>query len=45
LGFDRERIVGWGFAQAVLSALWDFEGHGRVGARWLKIAQTFFDML
>jgi streptomycin 6-kinase len=30
LGFDKERIIGWGFAQAVLSAWWSFEdqGHG-----------------
>lgn len=25
LGFDRERLVGWGFAQAVLSACWSLE--------------------
>lgn len=28
LGFDRERIIGWGLAQAVLSAWWSFEDHG-----------------
>ncbi|MDE3087859.1 MAG: phosphotransferase [Chloroflexota bacterium] len=28
LGFDRARIVGWGMAQAVLSAWWSFEDHG-----------------
>jgi streptomycin 6-kinase len=28
LGFDRERILGWGLAQAVLSAWWSFEDHG-----------------
>lgn len=28
LGFDRERIAGWGLAQAVLSAWWSFEDHG-----------------
>ncbi len=28
LGFDRERLVGWGVAQAVLSAWWSFEDHG-----------------
>ena len=45
LGFERERIIGWGFAQAVLSAWWDYEDHGRVGQEVLKIAQTLFDML
>jgi len=28
LGFDRQRIAGWGLAQAVLSAWWSFEDHG-----------------
>ncbi|OGO36868.1 MAG: hypothetical protein A2W35_04105 [Chloroflexi bacterium RBG_16_57_11] len=28
LELDRERIVGWGYAQAVLSAWWSLEDHG-----------------
>jgi streptomycin 6-kinase len=28
LGFERARILGWGMAQAVLSAWWSFEDHG-----------------
>jgi len=28
LGFDRQRILGWGVAQAVLSAWWSVEDHG-----------------
>jgi len=28
LGFDRERLRAWGFAQAVLSAWWSLEDHG-----------------
>lgn len=28
LDIDRQRIVGWGLAQAVLSAWWSFEDHG-----------------
>ncbi len=28
LGYERQRIVGWGFAQAVLSAWWSIEDHG-----------------
>jgi streptomycin 6-kinase len=28
LGFDRERIVAWGVAQAVLSGWWSIEDHG-----------------
>ena len=30
LGFDRERILGWSLAQAVLSAWWSFEDSGQV---------------
>jgi streptomycin 6-kinase len=33
LGCDRARIVGWGLAQAVLSAWWGFEDHG-YGWEW-----------
>jgi streptomycin 6-kinase len=29
LGFDRQRIIGWGVAQAVLSAWWSIEDHER----------------
>jgi streptomycin 6-kinase len=28
LGLDRARLLGWGLAQAVLSAWWSFEDHG-----------------
>jgi streptomycin 6-kinase len=28
LGFDRERIHAWGFAQCVLSAVWSLDDHG-----------------
>jgi streptomycin 6-kinase len=28
LGLDRERLLGWGLAQAVLSAWWSIEDHG-----------------
>lgn len=28
LGFDRQRISGWGIAQAVLAACWSIEDHG-----------------
>ncbi|MEW5986187.1 MAG: aminoglycoside phosphotransferase family protein [Chloroflexota bacterium] len=29
LGFERERLWGWSLAQAVLSAWWSYEDHGR----------------
>lgn len=28
LNLDRERVIGWGLAQAVLSGWWSFEDHG-----------------
>lgn len=40
LGFDRQRMAGWGFAQAILSAWWDFEDHGRGWEAWLAIAEA-----
>ncbi len=30
LGFDRERVLGWSMAQAVLAAWWSFEDSGQV---------------
>ena len=39
LGFERERLIGWGIAQAVLSAWWTFEDHGYVGADALACAE------
>lgn len=39
LGLDRARIGGWGLAQAVLSAWWTFEDHGRVGEAGLAVAR------
>ncbi len=33
LGFDRERLLGWGLAQAILSAWWSIEDHGQ-GWEW-----------
>lgn len=41
LGFDRERIVGWGLAQAVLSAWWSFEDHGEGWADAIEVAKVF----
>jgi len=33
LGFDRQRIIGWGIAHAVLSAWWSIEDHGEQSAQ------------
>lgn len=45
LGFDRQRMAGWSFAQEVLSAWWAYEDHGLVGAEWLSIAASLEALL
>lgn len=45
LGFDRARLVGWGVAQAVLSAWWSIEDHGSVGAEALDCAALLLPLL
>lgn len=43
LGFDRQRILGWTMAQAVLSAWWSYEdsgGDGSFDESWLAIAEA-----
>ncbi len=39
LGFDRARVVGWGLAQTVLSAWWNYEDHGRVREESIACAE------
>ena len=38
LDIDKERVVGWALAQAVLSSIWTLEDHGRVGEFTLQCA-------
>jgi streptomycin 6-kinase len=47
LGLDRGRILEWGFAQAVLSAVWDIEDHNVIGAEHpgLLLAQAIRPLL
>lgn len=45
LGFDRQRVVGWGIAQAVLSACWDLEDHGVGWERALGYAEALAPLL
>lgn len=40
LGFERRRLVGWGYAQAVLSALWSLEERGVSGEGWQVVAEA-----
>ena len=39
LGFDRQRILAWSFAQAVLAAWWSYEDHGRYGRAFIACAE------
>lgn len=45
LGFERERIAGWGAAQAVLAAWWSFEDHGHGWEEWLVCARYLANLL
>jgi len=39
LGFDRTRLLGWGLAQAVLSAWWRIEDHMGCWADAIRYAE------
>jgi streptomycin 6-kinase len=39
LGLDRERVRGWGLAQAVLAAYWGLEDSGQVWGEALGFAE------
>jgi streptomycin 6-kinase len=45
LNLQVDRMVGWGFAQAVLSAIWQVEDEGRVASNGLQLAQIMQRML
>lgn len=45
LGFDRQRIIGWGMAQAVLAAWWGFEDHGKLWDEDLAVAEALAELL
>ena len=45
LGFERERLVGWGTAQAVLAAWWSLEDHGRDWEKWITCAELLAELL
>jgi len=44
LGFDRARMVGWGMAQAVLSAWWSFEDHGHGWEPAIRCAELLAEL-
>ncbi|MGC4045278.1 MAG: aminoglycoside phosphotransferase family protein [Armatimonas sp.] len=43
LGYDKNRIIGWGLAQAVLSAWWDW--HEGLGSDWTSSMFVLADVL
>ncbi len=40
-GFSKDRLVAWGFAQAVLSAWWSFEDGDENWRNWLACSELF----
>lgn len=44
-GFDRQRLLGWGMAQAVLSGWWDFEDLGYGWEPVLVIAELLAELM
>jgi streptomycin 6-kinase len=45
LGFDRERMLAWGLAQAVLSAWWSVEDHGDFWQQAIRCAQALYELI
>jgi len=45
LDLPRERVVAWGFVQAVLSEVWNSQGSGPVGRRPLRVARALLPQL
>jgi streptomycin 6-kinase len=44
LGFDRDRMLGWGLVQSVLAAWWSFEEDDEGWRLWLKCATMFLEL-
>jgi streptomycin 6-kinase len=45
LGFNEERLLGWGLAQAVLAGWWSFEEHDDQWQSWIELAEIFAQLL
>lgn len=45
LGLDRQRLIGWGFCQSVLSTLWTFEDHGSIGEPQLALPRALAGLI
>lgn len=44
LGFERDRILAWGFAQAVLASWWSYEDGEGNGEEFLEMAKVLGDL-
>jgi streptomycin 6-kinase len=44
LGFDRQRVLGWGVAQAVLSAWWSVEDHGGFWEAAIHCGEVLYEL-
>jgi streptomycin 6-kinase len=44
LAIPRDRLAAWSFAQAVLSAWWGIEDHGRIEAKWIATAEQMAEL-
>lgn len=44
-GFERERVAGWGVAQAVLAAWWSYEDHGESDETMIACAEALAALL
>jgi streptomycin 6-kinase len=45
LGFDRQRMLAWGVARAVLSAWWSVEDEGDFGQQAMRCAQSLYELM
>lgn len=45
LGFEQQRVLAWGVAQAVLSSWWSYEDHGACNESTLGCARCLADLL
>jgi len=45
LGFDRDRLKAWGFAQAVLSGWWGYEDHGDDWDSCIELSRIMAELL
>jgi streptomycin 6-kinase len=45
LGFDRQRMLRWCMAQAVLSAWWSYEDHHQVETEMILFAEALSEMI